>query len=387
MKILLVCESVYKNASGGKVIRYLSEILKKNGDVVKIIVLDGRKEDDKDDFYKNHDIVYLGKMKGYRSKIRHVFPTSYTKHFLKVIKEFNPDVTHFASYKFSTPAIIIDIAISNSKKVVLQPWIYDFFCHQGYAFRDGQPCDKCATNGFFESINKGCASFISLPNILNRYILNLRMKEDIYFLSSNNYLDNILQNFGVKKEMIFRFPIPFKVRNRINPSSEGGYFMFYGQAKDFKGIEAIIEPFIKMNDIELKIFPFDDFSIKEKHNNIEVVNNLSWNNGLEKAISGAKAILIPSLWPTTTEYTLYEAMSFEKPIIAFNVGAHKELLEHKYNAMLSEVGDQEKFVENIKEINNNEILRKNIVKNASKTLIQLNDDKVLHNKLSDVYST
>ena len=77
----------------------------------------------------------------------------------------------------------------------------------------------------------------------------------------------------------------------------------------------------------------------------------SWNSGLGELIANSQGIVIPSIWPTTTEYGFLEALSFGKPVIAFNISAHKEFLSDKINGYLSPIGDWERFGHNMDEIN------------------------------------
>jgi len=73
---------------------------------------------------------------------------------------------------------------------------------------------------------------------------------------------------------------------------------------------------------------------------------------------------VPSYYPTTGEFVLLESLGMGKAIIAFNSGVHHEILQHKKNAMVSNIGDLNDFASNIIEVSNNKVLRSSLSKGA-----------------------
>ena len=51
------------------------------------------------------------------------------------------------------------------------------------------------------------------------------------------------------------------------------------------------------------------------------------------ALNGADVVIVPS-WVDNSPYTIYEAMSFAKPVIGSNIGGIPELIKHKFNGLL-----------------------------------------------------
>ena len=64
-------------------------------------------------------------------------------------------------------------------------------------------------------------------------------------------------------------------------------------------------------------------------------------------IAGSQGVLIPSIWPTTTEYGLLEALALGKPIIAFDIAAHSEFIKNGVHGFLCPLGDFYGFGHNI----------------------------------------
>lgn len=387
MKILIIGSSVYYNASGGKVVRYIAEILKTNGHEVRIMVFGDEREDINDDFHKEFQVNYFYDNSKFR-KFRHIINTIKIEEIKKILKFFSPDIVHFAPFDYSISRFLIEVAIKSKIKVILQPWIYNFFCHQMYAYMDRKACSACIDKGYIQSIKNHCTRIRNLNSIINRILIQKTAQHASLFLSSNYFMDQILFKYCVRKDKIVRFPIPYKIQDLGDDNKdEGDYFIFYGQVKDFKGIDILINVFKRLDEVKLKIYPSSFYNPKiEISSNILIVNNVSWDNGLNNAIQKSKAVIIPTLWPTTTEYTLYEAMNYRKAIIAFNIGAHKEILVDGYNAILIESGDEKGLKEGILSIDNDKEKRLKLGNNAYTTLTNITSPNVIYNKLMDIYS-
>ncbi|MPN35964.1 hypothetical protein SDC9_183469 [bioreactor metagenome] len=67
----------------------------------------------------------------------------------------------------------------------------------------------------------------------------------------------------------------------------------------------------------------------------------SWDSGLGELIAASQGVIIPSIWPTTTEYGWLEALALSKPTITFDISAHHEFMQNRVNGMLSPIGDFE----------------------------------------------
>ena len=73
----------------------------------------------------------------------------------------------------------------------------------------------------------------------------------------------------------------------------------------------------------------------------------SWKTGLGNLIANSNGVIIPTIWPTTTEFGWLEALALGKPTITFNIGVHKELMINRYNGLTSPLGDFKAMGDNI----------------------------------------
>ncbi|MFV8327800.1 glycosyltransferase family 4 protein [Flavobacterium sp. ZS1P14] len=389
MRILLVCESSHIYESGGRVVRYITKFLKEKNNQVKLVVLSEQRDDfDLNCFYKENDVVFLPLRKNLRFRIGNLlYKTKELKRFREVLNEFSPEIVHFASFDSGKPPQFISDAKKFGAKVVLQPWTMQFYCAQGFGFRDGEKCTLCANGNFLNALTKKCVTYKGIPSLIEKKILHNRALEADVLLSSNTELDKILLKYGIKEDKISRFPIPFDCGFlKQKEENEEDYFIFYGQANSHKGLNVLIKIFELLPEQKLKIYPLSNLPENTiKNSNIEIINGVNWSNGLEDAILNSKAVLMPSLWSTSTEYALCEALLMKKPVVVFNVGVHRDIFKNKFNAMVIESNDIISFAKAIVELDQDEKLRKIIGENGFKTLLAINTPDNVYSKLLFAY--
>jgi glycosyltransferase involved in cell wall biosynthesis len=91
--------------------------------------------------------------------------------------------------------------------------------------------------------------------------------------------------------------------------------------------------------------------------------------------------LIPSVWPTTTEYVLLEALGLSKPLVAFNVGIHQEILRHGHNAMVADAVNVSQFSQYIEILDRDPDLRRRLSLEARRLYEQITDPEAYRHSL------
>lgn len=395
MKVLLVSESINQFDSGGKVVRYITNILTHANVQVKILVLREKNEIKDDDFISHHDIEFLPIKRNFQNRLFNIFfNTRATISFKELLNNYHPDIVHFASFENSKPSLFILEVKKFGAKLVLQPWTMHFFCAQGFGFRDNKTCTKCVNGNYINALFYKCTGVKSIPSLIERHFLHKRALAANTFLSSNRTFDKILNEYRVPSDNILNFPIPFdcssqKIETNVNNSlnSIEDYYIYYGQVNDHKGFKILEEVFMRLPSIKFKVLPMNYLSEStfSKHN-VEIINNVNWSNGLREYIINSKAVLIPSLWVTSTEYSLCEALLLKKPVILFNIGMHKDIFVNKQNAMVVEPNDVDSYVNAIIELENDSDLCVKLSNNGYKTLTNHNSIEKLTSELMKAYS-
>ena len=393
MKVLIVCESYSDKSSGGKVARYLCKIASSAGHKVEIAVthpLGITSNANKKPIANVTQIFSKNAFINRAISTSSILTKSFTPQpFRDLISRHRPDIVHFASFDHTKPSSLYYYCLERDIPILLQPWTMHFFCAQGFAYRNQSQCYDCLDKPLMAAYQNGCINQKrKIIDSLDRPNLKAASKDSrSSFLSSNSSMDSILKHYGIPKKKIFRFPVPFDCLDYEPISSNSGdYYIFYGQAEEHKGISVLIELFGMMPKRKLVICPMSEFPKDRKlPNNVTIVDGAAWGLGLDKLIAGAKGVVIPSLWSTTTEYTLYEAMLMEKPIFAFNVGVHKDILVNQYNAILADPLNPFEMIHGFDLVECMPELCIELVKNAKKTLLEINSIDRLGFLLSQIY--
>jgi glycosyltransferase involved in cell wall biosynthesis len=389
MKVLFVCESFSSKLSGGKVVRYLYKVLTQRGHDVKIAITSPCSEADVQILGGDEFITVVpSRSRYYRRLHALVNPRDVPIEFRKLVDKFAPDVVHFASFDHTKSENLYRYCSEREIRIVLQPWTMHFYCAQGFGFRSGTQCTRCIDSGVTAAITEGCTGIRGAVSQLERASLRrwvIGHADKV--LSSNSSLDAILHQYGVEQQRIFRFPIPFEATPPNPLKHQGGdYFIYYGQANSHKGTDFIVDMFRALPDKKLKLYPMVPYKPSEPlTENIEVVPDLGWESGLREAIEGAKAVVVPSLWATSTEYSLCEAMMMRKPVIVFNVGVHRDILTHMQDAMVVEVGNREQFKAALDALDSDPTLAQRIAEAGAARVIEINQPDRLHELLMAAY--
>lgn len=208
---------------------------------------------------------------------------------------------------------------------------------------------------------------------------------------------SLYEEYGIKKLKIKKIGFQFDPSdmNDINVTDDN-YFALTGQSIVQKGWHLLSEilnriktnPKIKIsitNQSQADII-IDKFNLRKYINNgiIEIVTCLNNRKEYLDFMSRARAIIIPTYYYTTGEFVLQESMFLSKPVIVFSVGVHSDFLIHRYNAMMSEIGDLEGFANSIDEINLDINLRRLISNNIKNTSMSLYSKDAI-NQLNSIF--
>jgi len=175
-------------------------------------------------------------------------------------------------------------------------------------------------------------------------------------------------------------------------TTDKGYFVFLGQCIEEKGVGLLYRVAKRCPDIKF-IFLFfggnknviNNFGLNDLGNNVELYTDKRWDSGVADILAGARGVLLPSIWPTVTETVLLEAIGLRKPIIAFNIGIHSEILEHDKNAMVYPVDDLDGFCDGIKVLNTDPHYREKLSTGARGLFDNLTTPERLQLTLKSVY--
>jgi glycosyltransferase involved in cell wall biosynthesis len=373
LRVLLVCDSVSRFSSGGLVVNRLIDVLMANGATVQAFSesCEGEAEN-----YQKTKVTYAP-----FSGLQHIKSGLQARLFQQVLNDFKPDIIHWSSLDYLKSRHLIKIARSSKARLIAQPWVYNFFCAQGYNYYQGFACNKCLPGKFYNALINNCGESNSQSlQAISRMLYRQDILKFDKFLSTGVVMDEVLLGYGVEQYKIERIALPFDrsrlnyLNSRVNEARKS--FVYYGQFKEFKGANQLASITMANPLIEFDIYStLDSRSATDmaaqgldKLENVTLFTDRSWRTGLDINVAEAYGVILPSLWPSSTEYVLLEAMSLRKPVVAYNVGANQEILRDHENAMVIKPGDLNGFCEAVAELNANPELRTRLGDEAHRTI-------------------
>lgn len=387
-KILLIPDSYFGNSSGAIVAQIAKKLLLQNGNEVSIFSSDIIKDaSDKDGTKLYHRKAYSG-LANWKEK-------KYIIEYEEVLKKTDATVVFTIGSITNKNLCYLEIAKEKGLKVISKIFMQDFFCVKYYANDTKGPCTKCLDKNYLEAYKNKCTrdekfSYIkTFNNIQIRKRLEKILSKIDYVIASSDEQIGFYQKFGIPQEKCVKTPLYFDNSRlkEIKPLM-GDYFICIAQNRIEKGFQYLPEILIHCNssikiiiaynnteqaNIAIKKYGFQQFIVSGK---LEVRHDLKWDNGLAELIAESRGVIIPSIWPTTTEFGLLEALGYKKPVFTFDIGIHKEEIINGVNGFKAILGDCKTIANQMITLRNDDQLYKKVSDGAG----------LLFNKLTDVQS-
>jgi glycosyltransferase involved in cell wall biosynthesis len=342
-----------------------------------------------------------------RSEFRmkqHFFHSKIKNDFKMVLKSFKPDFLFFAGSTINKPLIYYKICIKNKIPFVFIDYCASYFCLKIFSGLSDGPCIKCINGNFFNALfnkctnNKSSKYFYWLFGsiVLFRFRKVLRNTHGAIGYGKSQ-LDTY-NKLGIPKNKLYQTAVFIDTKGIVNNENiiknSENYFFIFGQQRTVKGWHLLKKIFDKSSKIKYKIAIHDESKAKDiikkweldefiLSNQLDIVTGLSWKE-LKDNIINARGVILPTYWNTTGEFSLVEALGLGKPVVVFNVGFHNDYLKHNINAMVSNVGDIESYVDNIIKLDSDNELCDKISEKAYDTfkfITSFERHKVLFRKL------
>jgi len=120
---------------------------------------------------------------------------------------------------------------------------------------------------------------------------------------------------------------------------------------------------------------------------LKIITGMSFKGGVGKLVADSRGVLIPSIWPTTTEYTLLESLGLGKPVVCFSVGIHAEVIRTGENGLLADIGDIAMYIKQIKALRSDSDQYTRISKGARELFHHLTNLERLSSSFSESFRT
>lgn len=358
MKILLAHKFNYQKGGAERYFLDLARLLEKNG--IETAKFSMASEKNLPDRYEKYFIPEIDFNAGFfqlsRSFFRYLGRIFYSfeaaGQFEKLIRDFRPDIVHLQNIYHQISPSIIDTAKKHGLPVIMHLHDYKLIC-PNYKLYDGRRlCMKCKGGKYYQCALNRCLkgsylkSFLaSLEMYFHHKVLKIYDKVDL-FIAPSAYMKSVCVDFGIREDRIAVVP------NFVEPAEfpEGGrkdYVLFLGRLSEEKGLSVLIDAY-REPDGKPKLKIVGDGPEAEKCREETAASGLEerieftgalYGEALGQAIAGAKALIVPSVWPENLPYVVLEAFQAGKPVIASKLGGLEEMIRDGQNGFLFEPGN------------------------------------------------
>ena len=381
-RVLIIPDAILSVDSGAVVAQVVRSQLVDMGHIVGVFSSDIEKDFKSEavSYYKS--LAYTGSS-NFKSG-------AYKKRCRQVYDEFKPDVVLTLGSITNKPICYVEEALKRGYIVSVFIFMQDFFCSKIYANDENGPCTKCLDEGLCSAFKNTCGvrSHLGFIRLAQRVITRKMWKRVLpklnHVATTTREQMSFYERFGIPKEKHSVLYLPFASDKLIGLKPErGDYFIGIAQDRVEKGFQ-FIPQILKHTNCKVVLAYSNEDKVKRVSKNPELQQFLeteqlkllasSWKTDLGEMIAKSCGVIIPSIWPTTTEYGWLEAMSLSKPVCCFDISVHHEFIEQGINGFVSSLHDFEGFAKNME------------------TLLSLSDDeysavakqsRLLFEKLSD----
>lgn len=289
-----------------------------------------------------------------------VWSGSSAREIKRLIKEHRPDVVHFNNtFPLISPAAYY-AAASEGVAVVQSLRNFRLLCVNAQFFRDGRVCEDClgsplAWRGVLHKCyrnNRAASATVAGMVAVHRAMGTWRNKVDLYIALAQSGRRKFIEG-GLPPEKIvvkpnFVYPDP-----GVGPG-DGNYAVFVGRLSPEKGLGTMLKAWDLLGErMPLRIIG-DGPQVDEVRQAAARNPAVQWlgRKSIQEVYSiiGSAAVLVfPSEWYETFGRVGAEAYAKGTPVIASNLGAMAELVDHNRTGLLFEPGNPQDLAAKVNE--------------------------------------
>jgi len=286
--------------------------------------------------------------------------------FSRLLDDFRPDIIHIHNIYHHISPSILDAAKDRHIPVVMHLHDYKLVCANHALFTKGAFCERCRPNKYYECLLNRCikdswaGSALAVAEMyLHHSWLKIYERDVDVFIAPSNFMKDTLVRFGREADKIKVIYNPFdreiaSMTPQETNNRKGSYLLYFGRLSREKGLETLIKA-ASLTGKSVKIA-----GVGPEAGNLEIlakdlqapIEFLGFKNSkeLKSLISGAEAVIIPSIWGENMPLSLLEAMSLGQIVIASRIGGLPELIEDGYSGLLFEPGNQDDLAAQIRRL-------------------------------------
>ena len=393
---------------GGEVVAYNTyKILKKNGVDAYFFSTDQKPYYEENYEYSKYFYNIPEKKKGLLNYLKRI-PNAYynkdaAKQFEKMLDDIKPDVVHLHTQGILTYSILKPCFDRNIPVVKTEHSANPVCPPDSLLYRNETYCKKhlCAKGNYLYCIKNKCQKndlYASLTCSISNFVndktgYNNKISK---FISPSLALKKLIIEKGIKANKIEVIDNFFDEKfAKLTPDyTNDGYFLFSGRLYNFKGIRILMDAIKTLpRDINFHIAgtgPLEneikEFCKKNKLSNVKFIGFLPQEELLEE-YKKCIALIVPSIWFEIFGLITIEAFACGKPVIASNIGALGDLVEHDKTGYLFEPENSDELAYFIKHLWQNQEQAIIMGKAAREKAIKNYTEEIYYKRITMLYDS
>ncbi|KJR46659.1 putative glycosyltransferase protein [Desulfosporosinus sp. I2] len=344
MKIVLVNKFHYRKGGSETYCFTLAESLMNRGHEVVYFAMEDEKNfpcEHSKYFVSNVDYNNGGALNKAKAALKIIYSKESKDKMTQLIQTEKPDLAIFNLVHRQITLSIVDALSKYNIPIMFVMHDLICACPNYTMLSGGMLCEKCLGKHFINCVKNKCVKNSTIKSAIAMF------EADFYqFRKTYNNIDTYITPSGFYKKKLdeacftkssiihMKNPLPIDTVYEL-PQKVGNYILFFGRLSQEKGILTLIEAMKKVkNDDELWIL--GNGPQREELEQFIAGNGLSTKvkllgfmigAELKSIVAESKAVVLPSEWYENGPYSVMEAMSKGRPVIAANIGGLPEMVE------------------------------------------------------------
>jgi glycosyltransferase involved in cell wall biosynthesis len=261
-----------------------------------------------------------------------------TAELSRLLDEFQPDVIHVHNTFPSISPSLYWVAARYGIPIVQTLHNFRLLCPQAMLLRDGSVCEDCVGRAPWRAVLYGCyrdstAQSAVLASMLMTHRSLGSYRKVTRYIALNEFCRDKFIEGGLPANKIVIKPNFADVAQSDDLAPRHGA-LFAGRLSKEKGIDVLLDAFALLPSQTLQII--GDGPERARIANRPNIELLGWLEppALLAAMRRSAYLILPSIWYENSPRTLIEAFGCGLPVIASNLGALAELVDHGRTGLL-----------------------------------------------------
>lgn len=360
MKILLINNFHYRKGGSEAVYFNTAELLREAGhEVVFFSCLDERNIPCDQSVYFVPNKSSVSRLK---ALVNYFYNTEAKRRLERLIEDEHPDLAHVHLFWGWISPSIFGVLKKHGIPLVHTAHDYRMVC-PAYTFNsNGAVCEECEGRHFYKCAAKRCSKGRLAESIImsiEMYARNL-LHDPAKNLSGVIYVSDFSRNKHLQyAPRLAQIPscVMYNYTNdphrSLSKRFAREYYLFFGRLSYEKGVDKLIDVFLDLPDLALKIAGTGPLEKELKHvvasrkaRNIEFLGHKTGSE-LQSIVSDAAFVIVPSQWYENNPMTIIEAYSLQTPVIGADLGGIPEIIVHEKTGYIFDPRDSASLLQSV----------------------------------------